>query len=54
MKTIQIIMDDETHTEFKRVCASEHGYMRNKAHELIVEYIKNVKASRQAIKELKQ
>lgn len=49
MKIIQLKLDDETHGEFKMLCAREKTYMKRKLEQLILDFIKNVKTTSEEI-----
>jgi hypothetical protein len=49
MKYTKIMMDDEMHSRFKQICAREKVFMQEKCHELVRDYLKNLKETRQII-----
>lgn len=50
IKTITVVLSEDTHTEFKKICANEKTYMRNKLASIIQEYIKNINNTRDILK----
>ena len=45
MKIIQVNLDENTHGDFKTLCAREKIYMKAKLEELIKDYVKSVKST---------